>query len=175
MSATSASTSADVACAICTDAITECAKPDCCSHLFCYKCILRWTQTSSTCPLCKAQVHALTRIGQDKRPTSVIPCRQEAEYDDAELEGLATAHAEIDEDAGSARSWESDDDEEEEEDDVNAEPSRWTTRGYRKDGFVASDNESISYEDDAWQYESEESEATYEDEENEACIDLDKK
>ena len=52
-------------CAICLtnhtkfDHNTEFSRPSSCMHVFCLKCLLKWTKMSNTCPVCKTPFLAL--------------------------------------------------------------------------------------------------------------------
>lgn len=42
-------------CGICQESINDKTSLNSCSHLFCFKCIARWSQESNSCPLCQAR------------------------------------------------------------------------------------------------------------------------
>ncbi|XP_026457504.1 probable serine/threonine-protein kinase kinX [Papaver somniferum] len=56
---------------------------DCCSHYFCFGCIMEWSKVESRCPLCKQRFSSITRaprssIGIDLRTTVVqVPMRDQ--------------------------------------------------------------------------------------------------
>lgn len=42
-------------CPICLEHLDNPSIPDCCTHQFCFICIVHWSSTTTTCPLCKKQ------------------------------------------------------------------------------------------------------------------------
>jgi len=58
-------------CAICLDSIRVQGIIDSCKHDFCYDCILKWSSSSNTCPLCKKRFHSVTKkevpVGKSKK------------------------------------------------------------------------------------------------------------
>ena len=50
----------DDCCTICLDSATNRGKLECCDHLFCMPCILRWSKRTNTCPLCKQRFTEIT-------------------------------------------------------------------------------------------------------------------
>jgi len=48
-------------CAICLDTIKLLGCLDSCQHYYCYDCILKWSQSSNTCPLCKKRFSTISR------------------------------------------------------------------------------------------------------------------
>jgi len=142
-------------CAICTDPLQSQCQLDSCEHVFCFECILRWTQTSSTCPLCKRPVTRLFRSGS-RRPYSVPQIVQAADYSEDELDRLAAGRASpgsgsLDSSASSSA------------DSADESPRRPRALGYQRNEFVASDDESVSYSENAWEDEDEGEEADYSD------------
>lgn len=54
-------------CGICLALIEFSGSLNCCSHKFCFDCILKWsqvliTQTENRCPVCKGRFSSVTRI-----------------------------------------------------------------------------------------------------------------
>jgi len=66
-------------CGICLQNISVRGLLPCCDHHFCSECIVEWSNTSNTCPLCKARFYSIVEIvttkaiGGDKTRQRVIP------------------------------------------------------------------------------------------------------
>ena len=56
-------------CIICMENMKEEATLDTCRHVFCYDCIVKWSKTENTCPLCKARFHKIVC----KNPVGTTP------------------------------------------------------------------------------------------------------
>ncbi len=95
----------DETCSICfTDTLRDAlgkgglGSLDCCAHIYCHGCILRWTtESSSTCPLCKRSASALHRIEADgtRHSSRAVEARVQAAPEPTEEE-LAAMLAEAD-------------------------------------------------------------------------------
>ncbi|OMJ69995.1 hypothetical protein SteCoe_32124 [Stentor coeruleus] len=53
-------------CGICFDEIEFQGKINSCSHLFCFKCIKKWSDNENSCPICKSRFEKITRIARRK-------------------------------------------------------------------------------------------------------------
>ena len=49
-------------CCVCYSKIEIQGKLSCCTHYFCYKCILHWSKIENSCPLCKLRFSSIERI-----------------------------------------------------------------------------------------------------------------
>ena len=49
-------------CGICYNLIEIQGKLSSCTHLFCHKCIKRWSRTENTCPLCRGRFDWIERV-----------------------------------------------------------------------------------------------------------------
>lgn len=54
-------------CGICLNPVSYQGKLSCCSHHFCFECIIQWSQviimqTENSCPLCKDRFYEITKI-----------------------------------------------------------------------------------------------------------------
>merc|ERR1712023_99749 len=76
-------------CAICLSTPTAKGKIDC-GHVFCFACIKRWTTVRTSCPLCKASFHSITKDCGTKWPVQPVHEPDEAANHQATLEA---AHA----------------------------------------------------------------------------------
>lgn len=52
---------ADLQCGICFEKPTVQGGLDSCSHIFCFKCIEKWSKTSNTCPFCKKRFRQILK------------------------------------------------------------------------------------------------------------------
>jgi hypothetical protein len=43
-------------CGVCWQNVSEQGELDCCKHVFCLTCILRWARQAGTCPICKGPI-----------------------------------------------------------------------------------------------------------------------
>ena len=70
-------------CSICLSSIRNEASLDSCSHTFCRKCIIKWSETEKTCPQCRTAFTSVStkkstrqvrrkRQGEDKRTVDMI-------------------------------------------------------------------------------------------------------
>lgn len=48
-------------CPICQGKMVNKTKGYCCSHTFCFKCILTWVQKKNVCPICKRTIMRLEK------------------------------------------------------------------------------------------------------------------
>ena len=90
-------------CSICLDPFVDEAKINGCSHTFCYECIYIWSKTANKCTLCSAPFKRIelvssgnrlkrrTRSGGPPEITRVKPVKQQATWDDDELQRLVFA------------------------------------------------------------------------------------
>lgn len=58
-------------CIICYEDIQLQGKLDCCKHIFCVKCIKKWSevrcnQTENSCPICKSRFFSITQVPRRK-------------------------------------------------------------------------------------------------------------
>ena len=67
-----------------------------CGHLFCVQCLLKWWDTSSTCPLCRAE---LLNVEDDDDDTEDIDSELDAALGHADADADAYADADADADA----------------------------------------------------------------------------
>lgn len=63
-------------CGICLQPIEQQGKLDCCKHIFCLECVLRWARQAGTCPVCKATIKTVQL--QWLRVRSMQKCLSEA-------------------------------------------------------------------------------------------------
>jgi len=58
-------------CPICLENLDNPSIPDCCTHQFCFICIVHWGSTTSTCPMCKRKftfiLHSIKSASEYKR------------------------------------------------------------------------------------------------------------
>jgi len=53
-------------CSICLEVVTEQGIMDSCSHVFCFCCILQWSEVTNICPLCKGEFKKVRRVIKGK-------------------------------------------------------------------------------------------------------------
>lgn len=74
-----------IECAICYEVIKEQGVIDCCRHEFCHACILKWSNESNTCPVCKQRLSTIRRkrldTGKLSRPLRIPERNFHAEPD----------------------------------------------------------------------------------------------
>ena len=68
-----------VQCSICADEQDANASIDSCSHKFCEECIVTWSKTENSCPLCRKKFHQITF---DNKIIKVEDKKQEVPEDD---------------------------------------------------------------------------------------------
>lgn len=51
-SANDSASSPEIKCVICFEPVENKSIPDCCSHIFCFSCLVQWAKLSDVCPLC---------------------------------------------------------------------------------------------------------------------------
>eukprot|EP01125_Pyxidicula_operculata_P009548 TRINITY_DN3143_c0_g1_i2.p2 TRINITY_DN3143_c0_g1~~TRINITY_DN3143_c0_g1_i2.p2 ORF type:complete len:230 (+),score=43.10 TRINITY_DN3143_c0_g1_i2:1003-1692(+) len=54
-------------CGICLDKIVRRGVLDVCNHLYCFPCIIKWSETANTCPMCQRRFEAITEMEGRKR------------------------------------------------------------------------------------------------------------
>ena len=42
-------------CTICIEKVVELSKPNKCNHVFCFQCLVEWSNVTNRCPLCKVE------------------------------------------------------------------------------------------------------------------------
>lgn len=52
----------DLKCAICLDDWEDVAELHTCTHLYCFQCIVRWSETCNQCPQCKRRFYEVTTL-----------------------------------------------------------------------------------------------------------------
>jgi len=140
-------TQSSTQCSICLESeFVDEAKLDGCSHRYCFLCIFEWSKNTNTCPQCKSEFTAITRVNASGKKRTraeqngvlkVKRRKQRADYDEEELHRLGYIDNEADDDDD-----DDDDDDEDEDDDIHN-----GIAGYSNDGFVVT-NDVIEYEDD---------------------------
>lgn len=60
----------DISCAICFEDVKVRGRLNTCKHMFCHDCIIKWSENSNTCPLCKQRFEIITKQSLD--PAIVI-------------------------------------------------------------------------------------------------------
>ncbi len=73
-----------MSCSICLSKFQNRAEIDC-KHAFCRKCIVKWSKTNTTCPMCRAN---FTEIKTEKSTTIVEPVQEEIEFSTVLIEYL---------------------------------------------------------------------------------------
>eukprot|EP01123_Difflugia_compressa_P015949 TRINITY_DN936_c0_g2_i1.p1 TRINITY_DN936_c0_g2~~TRINITY_DN936_c0_g2_i1.p1 ORF type:complete len:139 (-),score=9.38 TRINITY_DN936_c0_g2_i1:333-749(-) len=70
-------------CAVCYEQVEERGIINCCQHIFCLGCIVRWSRSNPTCPLCKRIFTSITKevvtqqsSGEVEPTTLTIPQQQ---------------------------------------------------------------------------------------------------
>jgi len=74
----------ETTCNICLDTIKNKATLDGCTHTFCRKCIVKWSNTSNTCPCCRTE---FTKVKTAKSTKTIKRARQTAEDDHSHIIG----------------------------------------------------------------------------------------
>lgn len=70
-------------CAICFDAVELQGKLSCCSHVFCFTCIEKWSQTTNVCPMCKARFSSISKVAKDGKALELKQVKKrDARYED---------------------------------------------------------------------------------------------
>lgn len=54
----------DEACGICLDSVKRIGKMDCCTHVFCLRCINTWSKRNKVCPLCRKSFSSIKTINK---------------------------------------------------------------------------------------------------------------
>eukprot|EP00008_Paramoeba_atlantica_P003311 CAMPEP_0201477530 /NCGR_PEP_ID=MMETSP0151_2-20130828/2534_1 /ASSEMBLY_ACC=CAM_ASM_000257 /TAXON_ID=200890 /ORGANISM="Paramoeba atlantica, Strain 621/1 / CCAP 1560/9" /LENGTH=211 /DNA_ID=CAMNT_0047858279 /DNA_START=102 /DNA_END=737 /DNA_ORIENTATION=+ len=54
-------------CGICFEEITVKGTLDCCPHLYCYDCIIKWSEMQNTCPMCQARFRSIEKVETSTR------------------------------------------------------------------------------------------------------------
>ena len=125
-------------CGICLDSVVN-RGHIVCSHIFCFDCIVTWSQTTNTCPCCKRRFTKVIGRSHNRLPTRVVNVQnrdQTCEEDEEEDERVAAELLENDED-GEAR------EEDEEDGGATLDP----LNGYDSDdGFIV-DEEEVDFMD----------------------------
>ena len=70
-----------MSCSICLSKFQNRAEIDC-KHAFCRKCIVKWSKSNTTCPMCRAD---FTEIKTEKSIKRVQPIRKEETWDFAAI------------------------------------------------------------------------------------------
>mmetsp|Transcript_25710 Transcript_25710/g.45102 ORF Transcript_25710/g.45102 Transcript_25710/m.45102 type:complete len:123 (-) Transcript_25710:2977-3345(-) len=47
-------------CGVCWQNVAQQGELDCCKHVFCLECVLRWARQAGTCPICKGHISTVT-------------------------------------------------------------------------------------------------------------------
>jgi hypothetical protein len=71
-------------CGVCWQSVAQQGELDCCSHVFCLECVVKWAQEAGTCPICRASIRTVTqrwlRVRVMQKCLSEAPHKQPA-YD----------------------------------------------------------------------------------------------
>jgi hypothetical protein len=119
-------------CGVCRDELEDATQIQECGHIFCFRCIVEWANTSNTCPLCQRRFLKLRRIAS-KHTTKVTHVDHREENALRVLEQFDSEDQSVE------------DDEEEEED--------WGSEAdYYEEDFVVPDGIIIDNKGNVWDH-----------------------
>lgn len=116
-------------CAICLDGFEEASRLDVCTHIYCFDCIARWSESSDKCPQCNATFGVVTSLIDESHMHTV--CVKPRGPSDEPVD-----------DPGELIELSGDDS------DRTTDEELLHYNGYRDDGFMARDDE-IEYSSDS--------------------------